>query len=118
MGKHGSDRTWATTAHQAMVEEGLIDVETVVHGRDRAGLWRGGGAGCRLVAAGLAQLRPELIAAGMTSAELDEVRRLLADPAVVLRGHLLYGTSGHRPPTGTPTAADPPGGAWPINRGD
>jgi hypothetical protein len=97
MGRHGSDRAWATTAHRAMHEAGLVEVCTVVHGRDEAGVWPGGGAGCRLVAAGLAQLRPELIAAGITAAELDHVRDLLDDPGLRLRGHLLYSTSGRKP---------------------
>jgi SAM-dependent methyltransferase len=92
LAKHGSDRTWAQRAHLAMLEEGLADVETVTYGST----WPGGGPGCKLMAAGLAQLRPQLIAAGMTPIDLDHVGDLLDDPGLVLRGPLLYSTSGRR----------------------
>jgi SAM-dependent methyltransferase len=90
--KRGNDRSWAQRAHLAMLEEGLVDVETVTY----SSTWPGGGPGCRLMAAGLAQLRPQLIAAGMMPLDLDQVRDLLHDPGLVLRGHLLYSTSGRR----------------------
>jgi SAM-dependent methyltransferase len=93
LAKHGNDRIWATQAHLALLEEGLVDVETVTY----SATWRGGGPGCQFVAAGLAQLRPELIAAGMTSADLDHVRNLFDNPGLLLRGHLLHSTSGHQP---------------------
>jgi SAM-dependent methyltransferase len=93
--RHGNDRTWATHAHTAMREEGLTDVTTVVSAQS----WPGNSAGSRLVAAGLAQLRPELLDAGMTPERLDRVQELLADPAVELHGHRLYSTSGRRPTT-------------------
>jgi SAM-dependent methyltransferase len=92
LAKHGNDRTWAQRAHLAMLEDGLVDVETVTYGST----WPGGGPGCKFVATGLAQLRPELIAAGMTSADLDHVRDVLGDEGLVLRGHVLYSTSGRR----------------------
>jgi SAM-dependent methyltransferase len=94
LAKHGHDPAWSTQAHLAMLEEGLLDVQTFIHGET----WPGGGRGCQFMAAGLAQLRPELIAAGMTSAELDQVRDLLDDPGLLLRGHLLHSASGRRPP--------------------
>jgi SAM-dependent methyltransferase len=90
---HGNDRTWSKRAYAAMVEEGLTDVESVVNGRS----WRGGSPGCRLLTAGMAQLRGELVAAGMTDSELDQLRGLFNDPRVVLHGHLLNSTSGRRP---------------------
>jgi SAM-dependent methyltransferase len=92
---HGNDRTWSRRALLAFLEEGLVDVHTTVHG----GTWRGGGPGCRLLIAGLGQLRDELIAAGLTLTELDHLRALFSDPSLVLHGHLLYSTSGRRPPT-------------------
>jgi SAM-dependent methyltransferase len=92
---HGNDRTWATTAHGAMVEAGLINVQTIV----RSESWRGGGPGCRLIAAGLAQVRVELIGLGMKPVDLDRVQELLRNPEVELHGHHLYSTSGQRPAT-------------------
>lgn len=92
---HGNDRTWSRRALIAFLEEGLVDVDTTVTG----GTWRGGGPGCRLLIAGIGQLREPLLAAGLHAADLDRLRALLADPSVVLHGHLLYSTSGRRPDT-------------------
>ena len=99
---HGNDRTWSRRALIAFLEEGLVDVHTTVAG----GTWRGGGPGCRLLIAGMGQLREPLLAAGLNAADLDHLRALLADPSVVLHGHLLYSTSGRRPDT-----VDSPGAA-------
>jgi SAM-dependent methyltransferase len=92
LASHGNDRTWSRRAYSAMVEEGLTEVETVVHGRT----WPGGSPGCRLLAAGLAQLRPELVAAGITGGDLDRAHELFNDPRVVLHGNRLLSTSGRR----------------------
>lgn len=89
----GVDRTWARQIHPAMVHAGLTDVETEVHAR----YWTGGGPGMRLVAAVQAQLRPQLLAAGFSQAELDALVELVADPRLVVHGHPLYSTSGRRP---------------------
>ncbi len=92
---HGNDRTWSRRALIAFLEEGPVDVHTTVSG----GTWRGGGPGCRLLIAGIGQLRTDLLAAGLAPADLDHVCALLRDPSVVLHGHLLYSTSGRRPDT-------------------
>jgi ubiquinone/menaquinone biosynthesis C-methylase UbiE len=92
LARHGGDSTWASRAYQAMVEEGLTDVETVVHGRT----WAGGEAGCRLLAAGMAQTRHELLALGMTMPELHDVLDLLDDPRLALHGLRVGTTSGHK----------------------
>jgi hypothetical protein len=89
--QHGNDRTWSRNAPAAYLAEGLTDVHATVHG----GTWRGGEPGCRLLVAGLGQLRGELAAAG--AQDLDRVAELLADPGVLLHGHLLYSTAGRRP---------------------
>jgi SAM-dependent methyltransferase len=90
---HGNSRAWSTQAHAAMLDEGLIDVETIVSSRS----WRGGQpGGCELLTAGLAQLRDELVAQGVKPAELDRVQALFADPRVEFHGHHLYSTSGRR----------------------
>lgn len=89
----GTDRTWARRIHPAMLDDGLVDVHTVMH----AQAWTGGGPGCHLVAVTIDQLRPSLLAAGLADERLDRVQELLADPGLVLAGHPLYSTSGRRP---------------------
>jgi hypothetical protein len=88
----GTDRTWARRIHAALLEEGLCDVETVMHAR----AWPGGSPGCQLVASTLRQVRGRLLAAGLTDGQLGRIQTLLDDPRLVLAGHLLYSTSGRR----------------------
>jgi SAM-dependent methyltransferase len=93
----GTDRTWARRAHTAMRQVGLVDVETTVSAR----FWIGGGAGCRLAATIMFQLKERLYDAGMTPGEIAELGSLMADPRTVIHGHPLYSTSGRRPHQGT-----------------
>jgi len=86
----GTDRGWARRIHPSMANAGLADVETQIHGR----YWTGGDPGTRLVAAVAAQLRPQLLAAGLTETQLGVLAELLHDPLLVVHGHPLYSTSG------------------------
>jgi hypothetical protein len=70
----------------------LTDLATVIHAES----WAGGDPGCQLVAGTMAQLRGKLLAAGLTGEQLDELAPWLADPRLVLAGHLMYSTSGRR----------------------
>jgi SAM-dependent methyltransferase len=89
----GTDRGWARHLHTALREEGLVDVDTAIHGR----YWTGGDAGLRVVAGAAEQLRPRLLAgSAMTERQLDELGELLSDPRLVVYGHLLYSASGRR----------------------
>jgi SAM-dependent methyltransferase len=91
---HGNTRDWSKQVLGAMAEEGLTELRTVIHG----GTWNGGGVGATLLSAGLHQMRTEFTEPGrMTEEQIDRVFELLADPAVILRGHVLYSTSGRRP---------------------
>jgi 2-polyprenyl-3-methyl-5-hydroxy-6-metoxy-1,4-benzoquinol methylase len=90
---HGNTRRWATAAHQAMREEGLERVRTVVSAES----WVGGSPGTKLLTASVGQLYEELLEQGLSPAELDRVCELFADPAVTFHGHRLYSTSGRRP---------------------
>jgi SAM-dependent methyltransferase len=90
----GTDRTWARHIHGAMLTDGLADVTTVIH----ATAWTGGGPGCQLVKTTIGQLWDRLIATGLSHDDLVEVSELLDDPDLVLAGHPLYSTSGHRAP--------------------
>ncbi|MDQ7907583.1 class I SAM-dependent methyltransferase [Phytohabitans sp. ZYX-F-186] len=86
----GADPGWAPTMHRAFFERGLVDVRT----RIRSGYWTGGDAGCRMLTAVQQMLRPKLIEAGMTDADLHAVTALLRDPRLVVRSHEIYATSG------------------------
>jgi SAM-dependent methyltransferase len=90
----GNDPTWAGQVHSAMVDAGLVDVNTEVHARS----WPGGSPGARLIAANIAQLRTEFLEAGMSEDRQAELCRLVnTDPRMVLRGHITYSTIGRRP---------------------
>lgn len=89
----GNDPAWGRRVHGAMLEDGLSDVDTVVHARS----WPGGTPGALLIAANIGQLREEFRAAGVTSQQLDDLSRLAGDPRMVVRGHLLFSTIGRRP---------------------
>ena len=104
----GTDRTWARRIHGAMLDEGLTDVQTVMH----AQAWPGGSAGCQVIQATLrrwvgrrgheTESRDKLRHAGLAENHLRQVRSLLDDPRLVLAGHLLYSTSGRRGEAGKP----------------
>ncbi|MGI5213833.1 class I SAM-dependent methyltransferase [Plantactinospora sp. CA-290183] len=89
----GTDRNWARRIHPVMLTAGLTEVET----RVSAEYWTGGGAGTRFVAAVLQQVRPRLLAAGMTDLQLHKTLAILDDPGLVIHGHPFYITSGRRP---------------------
>jgi SAM-dependent methyltransferase len=90
---HGFDPAWSRHIHQAMLEEGLAEVDTEVHAR----AWNGGTPGVLLLVVTLKQLRDKLLADGLTSAELERVQELAHDPRVVYRGLLTFSTIGRRP---------------------
>jgi 2-polyprenyl-3-methyl-5-hydroxy-6-metoxy-1,4-benzoquinol methylase len=89
----GTDRTWGRQIHQAMLDEGLQDVQTLIHAR----AWPGGSVGCRLVQVLIEEVRPALLAAGLTGQQLEHVRQLLDDRRLIIHGHPMYSTSGRRP---------------------
>jgi SAM-dependent methyltransferase len=90
---HGNDRDWATDAHQAMRDEGLVRVRT----ETSAESWNGGTDGARLMLATAGQVREEMLASGhITEQQLDELPDILQNPDVSIHGHRLYTTSGWR----------------------
>lgn len=93
--EHGNDRGWSQRAARMFEAEGLVDVrEVVLH----AGIWRGGGAGCQLMLAGLRQVDEKLRFAGLSAAEIHRISVLLDDERVYLKGHEVYSVSGRKPP--------------------
>lgn len=87
---NGSDPTWAPTVHQAMLDAGLVDVDTTISARS----WPGGTAGALLSGANIEQVRGQLLARGFTEAQLDKLHQLIADPRLVVRSNLMYSTVG------------------------
>jgi SAM-dependent methyltransferase len=92
----GNDPTWAARVHQCMVDNGLVDVDTVV----RADSWAGGSAGAILIAVNVAQLREDFIAAGFTPDRIERLYEAVQNPRLVLRGHFTYSTIGRKPAGG------------------
>ena len=90
---NGTDPTWGPQIHAAMLDAGLVDVDTTISARS----WPGGTAGALLSGANIEQVRGKLLAAGFTEAQLDRLHQLIADPRLVVRGNLVYSTVGRRP---------------------
>lgn len=88
----GADPAWGVEAHAAMAGLGLADVHTRVHAES----WAAGSPGARLLTHNTVQLRPRLLAAGATEAELDRMVELLADPTVAITSWPLVSTRGRR----------------------
>jgi SAM-dependent methyltransferase len=91
----GNDPGWAERVHSVMLEEGLVDVHTEI----QASSWPGGTAGAMLIAANVAQLRSDFESAGFAPERLDRLCEAVADPRLVVRGHLTYSTIGRKPST-------------------
>lgn len=89
----GADRSWARRVNRYLRQNGLIDVHT-----DYGGVyWSGGDPGLRLMATSAAQLRPKLLADGLSEADMDQLADLVNNPELVVHGHPLYATRGTKP---------------------
>jgi SAM-dependent methyltransferase len=92
LASHGNDRSWSRRAHSAFYASGLTDVRVYAYATE----WRGGGPGCRLLRAGIGQLRDDYLSLGMTDLELAEIAGALMNPDVALNGYLTIQTSGRQ----------------------
>jgi 2-polyprenyl-3-methyl-5-hydroxy-6-metoxy-1,4-benzoquinol methylase len=90
---HGYDNNWSHRAPAAFEAAGL----TEVHFRSYATSWRGGGPGCRLLRAGIAQLGVALVGHGFTEQDVSATAAALDDPRVLLNGFLFAQTCGRAP---------------------
>jgi SAM-dependent methyltransferase len=90
---HGYDNDWPLRAPAAFEAAGLTEVSFRSYGTG----WRGGGPGCRLLQAGIAQLGPALAAYGFSGEDVSATLAALADPRVLLNGFLFAQTSGRWP---------------------
>lgn len=88
----GVDVGWGQRVYGAMCDAGLTEVDTELWAR----AWRGGEPGCLLPYHASAQLRPQLVQAGMSERDLDRLRELLQDPRLVIYGNLAVSTFGRR----------------------
>lgn len=88
----GTDTRWGCDAHAAMRHAGLARVQAQFWSRS----WHGGEPGCRVPYTVSAQLRANLIYAGMDPADIDAFRALLRDPRLVIAGIAAVSTSGRR----------------------
>jgi protein-L-isoaspartate O-methyltransferase len=89
---NGADMAWAHEVHPAMRAAGLTDVHTVSFTET----WAGGSAGTALHASNSRQLAERLDVAGITPAELDRFREVVADPAHTAASYLVVSTRGRR----------------------
>ncbi|MFF3381221.1 methyltransferase [Streptomyces sp. NPDC002680] len=90
----GADPRWGLRTYGALRAAGLTDVASATW----AGAWPGGGAGVRLHAVNVRQVRDRLVAeCGVPDADIDEFLRLLDDPAFAVNSYPLISTWGTRP---------------------
>ncbi|RVU23676.1 class I SAM-dependent methyltransferase [Streptomyces antnestii] len=89
----GADGAWGRRAAAAMREAGLVDVDPVPY----VVPWHAGSPGVHLLIHLTHQLRDQLVAAGMTDAELAEVRQVMRHPEFRASSCVIYSVQGRRP---------------------
>jgi hypothetical protein len=76
-----------------MSDAGLVGLDV----EEYAQAWRGKTAGCLLPVAVSGELRHQLLAAGLSEADLNDLMRIMMDPATVILGNPTLSTIGVRP---------------------
>ncbi|MUL42024.1 class I SAM-dependent methyltransferase [Streptomonospora sp. PA3] len=89
----GADPAWGARAPAAMRRAGFAEVDPQPH----VTAWRAGSPGARLQAHHTRHLRDALIGAGMTEAELRQLRRLFSCPDFCACSPVFYTVQGRRP---------------------
>jgi SAM-dependent methyltransferase len=89
----GGDPHWARNAPAAMRAAGLVDIDP----RPRIELRTAGSPGLRMQLNHTYHLRDGLLAAGMTEAQLADVRALMRDPSFCAASSVVYSVHGRRP---------------------
>jgi SAM-dependent methyltransferase len=90
---HGADLDWAHAMHPAMIDAGL----TGIHTTEYAESWTGGSPGARLHHINARQKQQQLLAGGVTTADLAHFHRLMCDPAFTTRSWQFVTTRGQQP---------------------
>jgi SAM-dependent methyltransferase len=91
--QHGLDTRWANQLYPALAQTGLREVSLIEHAQS----WTGGHAGCRVHTTNLDRLHDQLIAAGLTQAELDRFHQLMDDPLFTARSWQYISARGRKP---------------------
>ncbi|OIJ98448.1 class I SAM-dependent methyltransferase [Streptomyces colonosanans] len=89
----GADGAWGQRTAAAMREAGLVDIDPVPHVMP----WHADSAGVHLLVHHTHHLRDRLVAAGMTDAELAEVRQVMRHPEFRASSCVFYSVQGRRP---------------------
>lgn len=89
----GVDPAWGRRVPGELHAAGLVDIDVRPHLSSR----HPGAAELQLLANHTKQLRDELVSAGMTDAELAELRELLLDPEFRASSSVMYSVQGRKP---------------------
>jgi hypothetical protein len=89
----GADGSWGRRAAKAMQDAGLVDVDPVPHLMP----WNADSPGVHMLIHHTHHLRDHLVAAGMTDAELAEVREVMRHPGFRASSCVIYSVQGRRP---------------------
>ena len=89
----GVDVAWGRHLAEAMRRAGLVDLDPVPHLQ----LWHAGAPGTRLLIHHTWHLRDRFVAAGLTDAQLAQIRTLLTDPGFRATSCPIYTVQGRRP---------------------
>ncbi|MEU8007223.1 class I SAM-dependent methyltransferase [Catellatospora sp. NPDC049111] len=89
----GAQLDWGIAAHTAMTQAGFVDVATDASMHS----CRGGDAWANLAAVNTMQLHEQLLDTGLTVADLERFRALMAAPDFVAMSYLMTRTLGRRP---------------------
>jgi SAM-dependent methyltransferase len=100
----GGDPHWGRSVPAVMRAAGLVDIDP----RPRIELRTAGSPSLRLQLHHTHHLQDKLIAAGMTKAQLKEVRALMHDPSFRAASSVIYSVHGRRPPAGEGKSARRP----------
>jgi SAM-dependent methyltransferase len=88
----GADPGWGARVPAALRAAGLTDIDV----RPHLDVWRAGSPGQRLLVHHSERLRDRLLAAGLTAAELAELRAVLTDPSFLATSSVFYTVQGRR----------------------
>lgn len=88
----GNDTLWAAQTAKAMAETGLTGIDVAAHARS----WAGGTPGCKLPVVVSGELRAPLLAAGLSTKELNELVQIMLDPSTQVLGNITLSTIGRR----------------------
>lgn len=91
--RHGADIAWGHQLHTAMCAAGLRNVDTIEHVES----WTGGQPGNQLHVANINGMRPRLLKAGLTDADLDAFLGLLEDAGFAAPSWPFVLTRGRKP---------------------